>query len=126
MATILVVDDEPALRRVLSGQLRDAGHEVTAAAGGAEALKLSCKGPYDLVITDLIMPDKEGLETIMALRRQIPATKIIAMSGGGRNSGKDYLAIARLLGAQRTLAKPFTQAELLVAVADVLAKETTP
>ena len=99
---------------------------MTAAAGGAEALKLSCKGPFDLVITDLIMPEKEGLETIMALRRQSPTTKIIAMSGGGRNSGKDYLAIARLLGAQRTLAKPFSNAELLAAVADVLAKETTP
>ena len=126
MATILVVDDEPVILRVVCTQLREAGHEVTAAADGAEALKLSCKSPFDLVITDLIMPDKEGIETIMALRRQSPTTKIIAISGGGWNSGKDYLVIARALGAQRTLAKPFTKAELLAAVAGVLAKETTP
>lgn len=126
MATILVADDDPVILRIVCAHLRGAGHEVTAAAGGAEALKLSGKGPFDLVITDLIMPEGEGIETIIALRRQAPTTKIIAMSGGGRNSGKDYLVIARFLGAQRTLDKPFSKDELLEAVAGAFAKETTP
>ena len=103
--------------------LSDAGYTVTTASGGVEALKLIHNNPFDLVITDLIMPDKEGLEIIMALCRHTPRPKIIAMSGGGRIDAKEYLAPARLLGAQRTLAKPFSNAELLEAVAQVLAEK---
>ena len=123
MATILVVDDEPVLLRVLSAALRDARYTVTTANGASEALKLARNTSFDLVITDLIMPDKEGLEMIMDLRRLAPRTKIIAMSGGGRNSPEDYLVTARLLGVQCTLAKPFSKEELLAAVAQVLAEE---
>ena len=125
MAKILVVDDEPVLLRVVNRMLCGAGHTVTTAAGGAAALKLAHNIPFDLVITDLIMPDKEGLELIMALSRHTPRPKIIAMSGGGRINAKDLLAPALLLGAQRTLAKPFSEAELLEAVAQVLAEEHT-
>ena len=123
MATILVVDDEPVLLRVVSKMLCAAGYTVTTATGGVAALKLIHDITFDLVITDLIMPDKEGLETITALCRHTPRPKIIAMSGGGRNSPENYLDTARLLGAQRTLAKPFSSAELLEAVAQVLAEE---
>jgi len=123
MATILVVDDEPVILRVVSTVLREAGYKVSTAVNGVEALKLARSTPFDLVITDLIMPEKEGLETMMELLRQTPTTKIIAMSGGGRNTPENYLATARQLGAKQTLTKPFAKEELLDTVAKVLAEE---
>ena len=123
MATILVVEDEPVILRVVSELLRDSGHKVATAVNGKEAMKLARGAHFDLVITDLVMPEKEGIETIMDLRRQSPTTKIIAMSGGGRGSAEVYLALAERLGASRTLAKPLSREEMLEAVADVLAEE---
>ena len=120
MAIILVVEDEPVILRVVSELLRDAGHEVTTAVNGAEAMKRARSAHFDLVITDLVMPEKEGIETIMDLRREFPTTKVIAMSGGGRGSAEVYLASAKSLGASRTLAKPFTSEEMLDAVSKVL------
>ena len=121
MATILVVDDEPSMRLVLSEHLRRAGHQITTADNGETALQLMAGSSFDIVITDIIMPGKEGVETIRDVRRLYPATKIIAISGGGRyDPGDFYLEMAQKLGANVSLAKPFSQAELLDAVSRVL------
>lgn len=101
--------------------LEGSGHEVAVAAQGAEGLTLFGEHPVDLVITDIFMPEKEGIETILELRHQSPQTKIIAISGGGRAGNLDISATAKNLGAHQTLAKPFARQELLDAVNAVLA-----
>ncbi len=121
MANILVVDDNIAFLEIQTEYLRRAGHDVTPATNGIEAMNRVDSHRFDLVITDLIMPDKEGVQVIMELRRKHPGIRIIAMSGGGRVNAEDYLAIARRLGAAKTLSKPFTGDELLGAVAEVMA-----
>ncbi len=120
MANILLVDDNVGLLKMQSEFLRGAGHKVTTAPDGKEALRLTQDQVFDLVVTDLVMPEKEGIETIIELRRKIPTMKIIAMSGGGRVDAKDYLMLAQKLGAAKTLAKPFSGKELVEAVASVL------
>ena len=122
MARILLVEDDEAVREILRKALVFAGHAVDEASNGDVALAAYRRKAADLVITDLVMPDKDGLETIMALRRLDPAVKIIAMSGGGRTlgSGQLYLETARSIGAREILAKPFTGAALLQAVNQVL------
>ena len=120
MARILVVDDDDSLRRLLKAVLERAGHEVTTAGDGFEAIRLVDAQPFDLVITDLIMPEMEGIQMIGQLRRLAPDTKIIAMSGGGRGSAGDYLELATQLGATMSLAKPFTPDTLLEAVRSTL------
>ena len=128
MATILLVEDDDAVRGVLHRALVGAGHEVEDACNGDIALAAYRRQPCDLVITDLVMPEKDGLETITALRRINPAVKIIAISGGGRTLGLGqlYLETAQSIGAARILAKPFTSAALLTAVTEVLAAESKP
>lgn len=123
MARILLVDDDDAVRDVLRKALVGAGHEVEEAANGALAVAAYRRQPAELVITDLVMPEKDGLEAILELRRFDPAVKIIAMSGGGRSLGPGqlYLESARLFGAIEVLAKPFTASALLSTVAGVLA-----
>jgi CheY-like chemotaxis protein len=120
MAQILLIDDEEPVRLALSALLRVTGHEVIAAANGEEGLELFQRQAFDLVVTDLIMPKKDGRETIAALRRLRPGLKIIAMYGGGRLRGSSSPVTAESLGADRLLAKPLTLAELQAAVADVL------
>lgn len=122
MARILLVDDEDAVLRLLEAVLAIDHHEVTTARDGNDAIAAVTSGTFDLVVTDLVMPDKEGLETIIEIRRLKPELKIIAMSGGGRGSADDYLEMAAALGASKTLAKPFPSHELLDAVTEVLAK----
>ena len=119
MARVLVADDNPQLRRLLGLLLRAEGHEVVEAADGAEALRACRAAPFDLLLCDLVMPNKEGLETIREARRDFPGLKIVAMSGGVR-SGGDFLKVARLMGADAALAKPFTRQELLDALGEVL------
>lgn len=119
---ILLVDDNRELRCVLRKILVRAGYAVTEAGHGREALKLHKLQPADLILTDLIMPEMEGIETILELKRLQPGVKVIAMSGGGRVNASDYLNLAAALGAARTLSKPFSESELLDAVRDV----TTP
>ncbi len=123
MANILVVDDNLAFLEIQTEYLRRAGHDVTPATNGIEAMNRIESHTFDLVITDLIMPDKEGVQVIMEIRKKYPSVKIIAMSGGGRVNAEDYLAIARRLGAARTLSKPFTGEELLTAVSAVVAEK---
>jgi len=126
MSRILVVDDDESFRQPLCQTLLCAGHEVLAAGDGREALKLYRRQPIDLVISDLVMPGKEGIETMLELRRLQPDLKIIAMSGGGYIQCIDYLQMARRLGANRTLAKPFTAQEVIEAVTSLLVDEVKP
>jgi CheY-like chemotaxis protein len=120
MARILLVDDDDQLRTVLALVLERAGHTVTAAPDGARGLAAYRAAPADLVVTDLVMPEKEGIETIMELRAEFPDVRVIAISGGGRHLGTDYLQLASRLGAKRVLSKPFTNQEILTAIDDVL------
>jgi DNA-binding response OmpR family regulator len=120
MRRVLVVDDNSQLRRAVGTALTRDGYEVTEAADGAAALVAMHANPADLVLTDIVMPGREGVETIFALRERWPDVPIVAMSGGGRISGTDYLATARLAGASSTLAKPFRIAELLQLVRQLL------
>ncbi|HXI93224.1 MAG TPA: response regulator [Blastocatellia bacterium] len=120
MASILLVDDDEQLRTMLSVVLRRAGYEVRVAIDGIEASNFYRSHPTDLIITDLIMPEKEGLEMIRELRKDYPQVKIIAMSGGGRTGTMNCLEVARAFGAQQVLEKPFTHQEMLEAIRRVL------
>lgn len=125
MAQILIIDDDELLRGVLAQALELAGHKVVQAGNGQEGVDLFRAGQADLVITDLVMPVQEGVETIMQLRRYRRDVPIIAMSGGVPNS-KVYLGIAGKIGAKRILAKPFTPTQLIEAVEEVLAELPEP
>lgn len=116
MAYILVIDDDEQLRRLFKGILHSEGHEVAEAGEGTEGIRLYRERRPDLVITDLIMPGKEGIETILELRQLDPTVKIIAVSGGGRIGPENYLATAHTLGAAETLTKPLGIEDLLSAV----------
>jgi CheY-like chemotaxis protein len=120
MGRIMIVEDDTAVRELLRDILERAGHTVVDARNGKEALTLYRKNPVDLVITNILMPEKEGLETIQELRREDADVKIIAVSGGGQIGPADYLDIARRFGAMRTFTKPFDRKELLRAVDDLL------
>ncbi len=120
MALVLVVEDEQKMRRMVARVLAGRGHLVLEAENGNEALALLAKGPPDLVITDLFMPDKEGIETIRAIRQDHPDLPIIAMTGGGYHNNLELLAMAEKFGANARLAKPFRSEELLAVVAKVL------
>lgn len=119
---ILVVDDEDQIRAMLRQVLERAGYAVIDAPNGRVALRLFREDPADLIITDLIMPEKEGIETIRELRKEFPEVKIIAISGGGQVSPEAYLDVAEGLGAHRTFAKPIAHQELLGAVAELVGK----
>lgn len=120
-ANILVIDDDPQIRTMLRFMLENVGYEVRDAADGKAGMSLFREKPADLVITDIIMPEKEGIETILELRRDFPSAKIIAMSGGGRLGPEQYLESAKNLGAQRILTKPFSKENVLEAVRNLLA-----
>ena len=121
MAKLLLVDDNQDLLGMQGEFLRMSGHEVETAVNGDEALAHAARGNFDLVITDIIMPSKDGIELIVALRKSQPSARIIAISGGGRLNAKDYLGIAQKLGAAATLAKPFSGSDLVATVERVLA-----
>jgi DNA-binding NtrC family response regulator len=125
MARILIIDDDPPLRGVLAEALSRAGHEVSMAEDGRQGIEMFRAAPADVVVTDLIMPGQEGLETIMQLRSEFPAVPIIAMSGGMVNSSL-YLNMARRFGALQTLSKPFTADEILGAIGEALKPKTPP
>ncbi len=114
MKSVLVIDDDEQLRRMIREMLETQGYRTVVAPNGREGFRLLCLEPADLVITDIYMPEKEGLETIRELKRNWPAIKIIAISGGS-NLLNDYptLTLAKKLGATCTLEKPFSYGELL-------------
>ncbi|HYK90656.1 MAG TPA: response regulator [Acidobacteriota bacterium] len=121
MALILLVDDDEAFRKAQHLSLTRAGFEVIDARDGDEAERLFAQNWPDLVLTDIIMPGKEGIATIQCLRRMNESVPIIAMSGGGRMHAEDCLVLAKYLGAACTLTKPFTNRELLTTINEVLA-----
>ncbi len=118
---ILVIDDDPVVRGMLAEMLRREGYEVDEADDGRAGMRKFREVPATLVITDVVMPEQEGLETLMQLRHASKTVKVIAISGGGRVGPDAYLNSARTLGADAILAKPFGREELLELVAKVLA-----
>jgi DNA-binding response OmpR family regulator len=123
MAHILLIDDDDDLRSITAMMLRTGGHEVHQAVNGTEGVKLYRQQPVNLVITDLVMPEKEGLATIMELRKLNPQVRIIAISGGFAYDPRLYLNMAKKLGADRVLRKPFLPEELKEAVDALLAPD---
>lgn len=115
-----MVDDESELRDVIVRVLTEAGHTVASAEDGRQATKLVAAQPFDLVLTDVIMPERDGMQVITDLRRKHPAVRVIAMSGGGHLPRDQYLKIAKGLGAHAVLEKPFSVQELLEVVAATL------
>ena len=120
MTTILIIDDDRHIRSILRHMLERAGYTVMEASNGHEGVQHVRGALPDLIITDIFMPEKEGLETIRELRRLCPESKILAISGGGRTGALDFLGVAEKLGAQRTLRKPFLRQELLEAVRELV------
>jgi CheY-like chemotaxis protein len=120
VALILVVDDDPWVRKVFSEILQTVGHEVACAEDGQQGLNIYKHGDFDLVITDMIMPVKDGLKMIMELRADYPDAKIIAISGGGVIEAERYLNLADTIGAQKNLTKPVSKDDLIMAVSEVL------
>jgi len=121
VARILAIDDDEGIRVMLREVLTREGHDVRLARNGEEALQLLGEHPCELVITDIVMPRKEGIETIVELRRSHPEVRIIALSGVGSGGGDDYLRFAEKLGATRTLSKPVRVSDLRRIVAECLA-----
>jgi two-component system, response regulator, stage 0 sporulation protein F len=114
MASILIIDDEEIIRALLRSVLEAAGYEVTEAANGRIGLELYRQNPRDLVITDILMPELNGLDMLLELTREFLRAKVIAISGAGEE--KNVLDIAKLLGARQTFQKPFSVSKLLGAV----------
>lgn len=123
MAKILVADDNDVFRSALGMTLEQMGYDVVEAQNGKVALDLQKKFAADVLITDLIMPEKEGLEIIQEFKRRYPHVVIIAMSAGGRIHMKDLLKVAKQLGANYALAKPFSNEELADTLNKALVKQ---
>lgn len=122
MVRILLVDDEPLLRDSLTIALQRAGHTVTVAQNGAAALKLLAGKTFDVIVTDILMPETDGLEIIIRIRKDSGNLRIIAMSGGGRTRNMNMLEFATSFGADAVLAKPFLPKQLIASVDDVMGR----
>lgn len=122
MAKIFVLDDSRSVLEMVVQMLKNAGHEVLSSSSGKELFKTLQQQPVDLVVTDIFMPDQDGLEVVFKTRRQYAGVKIIAMSF--MTGPMNMLPAAKLLGAGAILQKPFTEEALLAAVAKVLGPET--
>jgi DNA-binding NtrC family response regulator len=120
MKQILIIDDEPQMRSMLKKMFEREGFDVTTASDGEKGIKTFKKNPADLIITDLIMPEKEGIELIMEFKKDYPDVPILAMSGGGRNSPDTYLNISKRLGAYAVFEKPIEKKELLAVIKKAL------
>ena len=116
MATILVIDDDEQVQAVLRGIWEEAGHMVVVASNGQQGLQQLRREPADLVLLDIFMPELDGLETLVALLREYPAAKVIAISGGGKEGDFSYLECARMLAAHSALPKPLDREQLLLIV----------
>lgn len=120
MARILVIDDDPGFRELLTEALAGAGHEVVCAPDGKVGMNLYYERQADIVLTDMIMPEKDGVEVICEIRRDYPDTKVIAFSGGATLGPYTYLQMAHRLGAARVFAKPFKMRDLMDAINTIL------
>lgn len=125
MPTILIIDDDEQVRSLMARALRHANFQVIEAEDGQQGVDRARSNRIDLVVTDLVMPVQEGVQTIMTLRQERPRLPIIAISGGASHS-KLYLDIAAKIGARRILAKPFLPQELIALIAEVLAESNRP
>ena len=132
MGSILIIDDEQDIRDALLMVLESVGHDVKVASNGDEAVELQRREPADLIITDIIMPGKDGIDTIKEIRQEFPGTRIIAISGGGGVKSADYvpqaitttayLAAAKQAGADMVITKPFERKDIIQAVADMFGR----
>lgn len=113
MKKILIIDDEELIRLTIEDVLMNEGYTVSTADNGEQGYQMQLNNGFDLVITDILMPVKEGIQTIRALRQKWPELPIIAISGGGKIRNADYLDTARQVGANAVLAKPFTEEDIL-------------
>lgn len=121
MARILIIDDEVSIRGILREILEQENHEVVEASNGIEAAKKFKEYPFELIITDLVMPGKSGIELIIELQNVAPDIPILAISGGGGITGRfDYLQIAKLIGAKAIMTKPFKNDEVKQKVSSML------
>jgi DNA-binding response OmpR family regulator len=119
MARILIIDDDEVFLSAVGQLLAAAGHAVVTANDGLKGEKLFSAEPFEVILTDIVMPNREGLETIIRLHRDFPEVGVIAMSGGVASS-RTYLELAGRLGAHRVLSKPFSSDELLATIAEVI------
>ena len=120
MSSLLIIEDDANLRMILRNIIEQAGHRVCVATDGKDALTKIQEDPPDLVITDIIMPEKEGIEVILCLRKNYPDIRIIAMSGGGQLGADHYLDMAHEFGAHITIPKPFDKQIILDAINQLL------
>ncbi len=120
MARILVIDDDIQVREMLREMLERVGHEVVEAADGSAGVRLFREAPADVVVTDIFMPEKDGIVTIQELRSEFPKIGIIALSGGGGFQRFDFLETARHMGASAVLRKPVDWEELTEAVSNLI------
>lgn len=120
MTTVLIIDDESLLRTTLRSMLEKEHFIVQEAADGRTGLALWRQSPTDVVLTDIFMPNKDGIEVILEIKRTRPQAKIIAMTGGGQTRQWEMVPAAILLGADRTIQKPFDKKTLLAVIKEVL------
>jgi len=120
MPRILVIDDNDAFRTTICLWLKHHGYEVNQAANGKEGMEMLAKSTPDIILTDILMPEQDGLETIQAVRKKLPNLKIVAMSGGMLDGRVDFLPIAAKFGADHVMPKPFSGSELLLVLEKVL------
>jgi len=121
MATILIIDDEKGIRSLLREVLENEGHQVIEASNGRKGMELYLKAPTDLVIMDILMPVKDGMEATWQLTHEFPDAKIIAMTAGRGDT--NFLDVVKLFGAHRALEKPFKMEDMLQAVREELQKK---
>lgn len=120
MARILVIDDDPWVLKIFRQILEDEGHNVATASNGQEGLDLFRQNPAELIITDMVMPVKDGLKMIMELEKEFPNIPAIAISGGGVIEPERYLSLAESIGTRKTLTKPVSKQDLIDAVNAIL------
>ena len=117
---VCVVDDDPLVRGLVRAILAEKGYEVLEAGDGEAGMRILERGAPDLLVTDIMMPNQDGIETIRAMKRDFPRTPILAMSGSSDGTGADFLAMARKLGADAHIKKPFEPAAFLERVESLL------